>query len=188
MTDFLDERRNALEETFFAKKDRELIERLKAAKEESATKAELAELSGISDDEVLNSLVSQGISASTMAALALVPLVEMAWADQVVQDRERQAIQEAATKSGIVAGSAAAQLLEHWLNERPKAELLETWKLYVKELVGSLPAGSAAALKSEVLGRAEEVAKAAGGILGVGRFSSEEHEKFEELDTAFNSD
>ena len=188
MTEFLDERRNALEETFFAKKDRELIERLKAEKEESSLKSELAELSGITDDAVLSSLVGQGISASTMAALSLVPLVEMAWADQVVQDRERQAIREAAAKSGIVAESAAGQLLEQWLDERPGAELLETWKLYVKDLVSSLPAGTAASLKSEVLGRAEEVAKAAGGILGVGRFSSEEQDKLAELDAAFNSD
>ena len=186
MTEFLDERRNALEETFFAKKDRELIERLKAEKEESALKAELAELSGISDDDILGSLVSQGISPSTMAALSLVPLVEMAWADQVVQDRERKAIKEAAAKSGIVESSAAGKLLDQWLDERPSADLLEAWKLYVAQLVKSLPAGTAASLKSEVLGRAEKVATAAGGILGVGRFSSEEREKLEELDAAFN--
>ena len=51
--DFLGDRKKALEESFFAKENAALLERLKVEEWAQATKAKLAEISGIQDDEVL---------------------------------------------------------------------------------------------------------------------------------------
>ena len=41
-------------------------------------------------------------------------------------------------------------------------------------------------LKQELLGRARTVAESAGGFLGIGKISSEEEDKLEELARAFS--
>ena len=67
-----------------------------------------------------------------MAALALVPLVEVAWADGQLDRKERGAILERAKESGIGAGSMEHALLEAWLDRRPDPKLLTAWTHLVR--------------------------------------------------------
>ena len=89
-----------------------------------------------------------------MAALSLVPLLEVAWADERMEVRERQAILAGAQASGLQAGSASCALLEGWLDQRPAPALFTAWQAYVKALVATLDADAKEALKAELLGRA----------------------------------
>jgi hypothetical protein len=56
--DFLHERERALEEAFFAEQDQALLRRLRDADAKRTKKQALAEASGITDDAVLEKLVS----------------------------------------------------------------------------------------------------------------------------------
>jgi hypothetical protein len=183
---FLADREKALEELFFEKENRKLIERIRAEAEQLAAKQGLAELTGIQDHLLLERLVQLGIRPRRWAAMALIPLVEVAWASGRVEDRERRAVLSAAEANGVTEGSAAYELLEQWLAERPDPAFLQAWGEYIVDLCAELGEAERAALQQEILGRAHQVAEAAGGILGLGsKVSEAEQRALHELEKAF---
>jgi hypothetical protein len=180
----LGDRGKALEDMFFAKESEKLREALRDKEEKEDKKAALSAASGISDDAVLEQLVALDIRSDTLAALSLVPLVEVAWADGTMDDSERSAILSAAADSGLSAESAS--LLDGWLATQPSSKVLSAWKNYVSALSGTLDTAARYSLKKELLSRARAVAESAGGFLGIGKISREEEEKLEELERAFS--
>lgn len=182
MSEFLGDRRRALEESFFAQRDRQLMDKLK----QQVTKKQLAALSGIQNEATLDQLVESGMSAESLAALSLIPLIEVAWADGKMDPEERKAILSAADEKGIASGSASHGLLEEWLHNKPDSSMRSAWKAYVAALVEALEPAAAAELKVDVMGRARGVAQAAGGILGLGAISPSEQKALSDLESAFN--
>ena len=136
----------------------------------------LARVAGDAHPEVLDKLVELGIGPETWAALEIVPLVEVAWADARMEAKERSAVLAAAEANGIEAGSPSHQLLENWLTHRPDARLLAAWGEYIVGLCADLDPAQRSALREEILGRARSVAEAAGGFLGLGNKISPEEE------------
>ena len=185
--DLLGDRRKALEEAFFAKHNAQLRQRLQEAETARVQKDTLRTVSGITDEAVLDQLIALGIHSETVAALALIPLIEVAWADGTIEAKERQAILSAAQAAGLSEGSASYQLLEGWLTNRPASTLLAAWKDYVAALTATLDAAAKMTLKQDLLGRARAVAEAAGGFLGLGeKISNAERAKLTELERAFS--
>jgi hypothetical protein len=179
-------RRRALEESFFAKQNEKLRRALREHEGAKARKEALSAASGITEDAVLEELIGLDIGAETVAALALVPLLEVAWADGSIDDKERGAILSAAEEAGLEKQSASYQLLEGWLAVRPQRKVVAAWKDYVASLASTLSAEAKTALKQDLLGRARRVAEAAGGFLGHGnKISSSEQAILEELEQAF---
>jgi hypothetical protein len=184
--EFLGDRKKALEESFFAKEHARLLERMKAEEKNKAARERLAEISGIDDEAVLAKLVELDIEIDTWAAISLVPLVEVAWADGKIDEKERQAVLSGAEANGIRSGTPSHELLESWLAHRPDARLLEVWGEYIVGLCAKLGDGEKAAVKEKVIGRARDVAKAAGGFLGLGaKISAEEEVMLSDLEKAF---
>lgn len=184
--EFLGDRRTALEDTFFHKKDRELLEKLRAESQVKEKKGALAAASGFTNDALLDGLLAAGIESETFAAVTLAPLVAVAWADHEVQADEREQILASAVKTGMAVGSAGYALLQGWLERAPGPELMTAWKDYVGALRQTLDAGALKTLKDEVMGRARHVARAAGGVMGFGRISAAEHGVLDELERAFS--
>ncbi len=185
MSDSLFERGKALEDRFFGEKDKQLLDQLKqeiAAKEGMEA---LAVASGISDETVLRSLVDQNVTAESLTSISLVPLVAVAWADGVMEENERAAILKASEAAGIAEGSASFQLIASWMDSQPGAELLQGWKDYVASMKSSLDEAAFNQIKTTVMGRAREVAEAAGGFLGIGKTSDKESALLDELETCF---
>ncbi len=172
----LGDRRKALEESFFARENAKLLEKMKVEKSAGAAREALAKISGIESDEVLEKLSALGIGADTWAAVSIAPLVEVAWSDGRIDDAERRAVLSAAEANGISAGSPGYTLLENWLNQRPDGRLLEVWETFIVGLCAELNATERDALKDQVIGRARSVAEAAGGFLGLGKKISPEEE------------
>ena len=119
-----------------------------------------------------------------LVAAGLVPLIEVAWSDHAMDAAERDAIMQAARDAGVTRGSTAAELLSAWLERRPGAELLEAWKGYAAALVAELDEADAAAVRGDIMSRAQAVAEAAGGFLGLGSVSREERRMLAELAAA----
>ena len=94
--EFLGNRRKTLEEAFFANHNKTLLHRLKQTASVQQKKAALAAASGISDDNALEKLVALDIDSDTLAALSLVPILKVAWADGAIDDKERKAALSAA--------------------------------------------------------------------------------------------
>ena len=181
---FLGDRRKALEDSFFAKENEKLRKALREKEEAKNKKEALSAASGITDDAVLEHLLALNIRSDTLAALSLVPLVEVAWADGTMDDSERIAILSAAKDAGLSGDSAA--LLDGWLATRPSDKVLSAWKEYVSALASTMDAAAKDKLKQELLGRARTVAESASGFLGIGKISREEEDKLEELAGAFS--
>ena len=172
----LGDRRKALEEQFFTKHNEELRRQLRESQQKQASQEALARVAGVAHPEVLDRLVELGIGPETWAALEIVPLVEVAWANAQVEAKERSAVLAAAEANGIAAGSPSHQLLEDWLTHRPDGRLLGAWGEYIVGLCANLDPGQKEALRDEILGRARTVAEAAGGFLGLGNKISREEE------------
>ena len=185
--EFLDARRRALEEQFFHQENRRLVENLREKSKLKASKEALAEASGITNGSILESLVQLGIEAETVAALQLVPLLEVVWADGELDKKEKQAVLKAAEASGLAKGCLSHGLLENTLNRRPRPKLREAWRLYMEGLCKQLQPGERESLREDLLGRARTVAGASGSFLGVGsKISSSEARVLEELNRAFD--
>jgi len=184
----LDQRRDALEAMFYGSPSEPLRRRLQLEQEEQEAKAALAGASGIADPELLQQLAGLGIRAETLAALTLIPLVEVAWADGHMDPREREAVLRGAESCGIERGTPSHGLLEIWTRDRPAPELVESWKAFSRALCSELSADQRGHLEEKLVGRARAVAEAAGGFLGlVSKVSREEASVLEDLEAAFTS-
>jgi hypothetical protein len=77
--DFLGDRRSALEAEFFRKQDAVLIKRLRETGDAKQKKNAFSAASGITDEVVLDKLLAMNITADTIAAVSLVPLVTVVY-------------------------------------------------------------------------------------------------------------
>ena len=186
--EILGDRRRALEEEFFARENQKLRQQLRARMESQAHREGIAKASGISHPEVLDHLVKLGLDAETVIALGLVPLIDVAWADGKMADRERLAVLSAARQKGIDDASPAGLLLASWLSAPPPPKLSEVWIDYVRALCHELDPNERTELRDDLLGRARAIAEAAGGFLGLGsKVSSHEQEELVRLEAAFEA-
>jgi hypothetical protein len=181
--EILSDRGRSLEDEFFRREDQRLIKRLGELKETQASREALAKASGITAPALLDQLLQLNIRAETLAALSVVPLVEVAWADGELDARERRAIVEHA---GIPRDSTAGALLEAWLDRRPDFKLLTAWTQMVQAMRGELSPDAGARLKESLLDKARAVASASGGMFGLGsKVSQAEAEMLKKLEAAF---
>ena len=177
---------NAMADRFFKERDRELLENLKKEVAGEDARDALAAACGITDAAVLDSLVASGIGPDTIATVSLIPLVVVAWADREMEPQEREAILKAATESGVTAGTASYTILEKWLQEQPDDHLLESWIDYVGAMKTQLDAEALSQLKGGVIARAQSVAEASGGYLGLGnKVSDVERGVLSKLESSF---
>jgi hypothetical protein len=183
----LEERGKALENQFYEKENQDKLAAMKSKLDSQRTKEELRKASGMTDDAVLDKLVHLGLRANTIAALSLVPLIQVAWADGAIQDNERTAILQGAHGKGLEQGTDGYELLQTWLQKRPSDELIEAWEAYIKALASQLNDEQRRLLKNQIVGFAKMVAAAAGGFLGIGRVSASEEKVLARIEAAFAS-
>ena len=176
----------SLEESFFARENERLLQKLREKAALDERRKSFMESLNLDNLQVIDALIELELEPQTVAAFSIVPLVKMAWADGAIQSRERKAIIEAAEERGIEQGSANHDLLESWLKREPGPELMDTWKEYVDALRASLDPMIFDALRERVISRTRAVAKAAGGILGLGSVSKAEQAMLDRLEESLN--
>jgi hypothetical protein len=182
----LEERGRALENQFYEKENKEKLSAMKAKLDSQSSKEDLRKVSGMTDDAVLDKLVHLGLTANTIAALSLVPLIQVAWADGSIQENERTAILQGAHGKGLEDGTPGYQLLQTWLARKPSDELLEAWEAYIKSLTAQLNDEQNRLLKNQIVGFAKMVATSAGGLLGFGKVSGSEEKALTRIEAAFD--
>src|SRR5688572_27120303 len=171
----LGDRGRAFEEDYFRKKDRELIEKMRAAAAAEDARRELSSRTGLQDPALLQELQALGFTPETVALLPLVPFVQMAWAEGGVSDAERKLILQFARGHGVEQGSAADRQLAEWLTRRPDAKVFANAGRLIRAML-DVPAAAATVELSadDLVNYSEQIAAASGGILGINRVSSEE--------------
>jgi hypothetical protein len=173
-------------DAMFHVQDQRLRQAFRERMEKMERRDQLAQVSGIRDDAVLDRLIELEIGPEALAALEVVPLVFVAWADGKVQAEEREAIFALAKAAGIEPQDGRYPLLEHWLKRRPGTDMLQAWKHYVKGLCQTLNGQEIEKLQHELLDRARTVSQVAGGFWGFGdKTSPAERVVLDELEQAF---
>ena len=170
----LGDRRRALEEEYFRKKDRELLDKMRQASGAETARRELSEKSGLQDPQMLEELQALGFTPETVVLLPLVPLVQMAWVEGGVSDAERKVIHRFATARGIEEGGVAARQLDGWLTERPDPQVISNAVRLIRAMLDSAVAGGVPLVADDVVSSCEQIAAASGGMFGINRVSAEE--------------
>ena len=169
----LGDRGRAFEEDYFRKKDRELIEKMRAAAAAEDARRELSSRTGLQDPALLQELQALGFTPETVVLLPIVPLVQMAWAEGGVSDAERKLILQFARTRGVEQGTAADRQLAEWLSKRPDPPVFARAGRLIQAMLDA-PAGTSALTADDLVKYCEDIAAASGGMLGINRVSSEE--------------
>ena len=170
----------------FYNRDKQLMEAFRDRLDQLERRQQLQHVSDIRDEALLDRLLGLGITAECLAALGLVPLVWVAWADGEVAAEERDRIVAMAQAAGIEPHNGRYPLLEHWLKRRPGPEVVAAWQDSIKQLRETMAGEDFETLRREILERAGDVARASGGLLGFGeKVSPTEQAVLAELQHAF---
>ena len=170
--DIIQERGRSLEEDYFRKKDKELIEKMRKAAATEDARAAMGQKTGITDPELLKELDALGFTPESVVLLPLIPALKMAWADRDVSAREREMIVKLARSRGIDEGSFADRTLANWLEARPVAAIFDNATRLIRAMLAS--SNQSDLTVDGLVKQAEAIAAASGGILGINRVSAEE--------------
>jgi hypothetical protein len=179
--EFLGDRRRIQEEEYFQRQEQKLIARVRQQRHEQATRRRLAERTGIADPQIVRDLESVGYTPETVMLLHLVPLVEMAWAQGGVSNRERALIIAAARAHGIEEGSVGDRQLATWLATRPSAEFFEHTIRALGAMLQARPSEERETSRRDLVSYCTAIAAASGGILGFGKVAPEEQQVLERI-------
>jgi hypothetical protein len=119
------------------------------------------------------------VRLDTGPAFLLAPLVQVAWAEGQVTDRERDTVLRLAAARGVEPGSPAHTQLLKWLQERPADELFDTAMEVIRSGLALLPPEQREERLKHIVQACQEVAEASGGlakVLGLGSGVSGEEE------------
>ena len=171
-----------LEETFFAKENERLLRELRQKAKIDEKRKALSVVVKAKDPAIIDHLLELGVGPESILAVGLVPLAAVSWADGRLDDKERKAILRAASERGVDPGSANYTMLEVWLKEKPNRQLMDAWKKYARAIWEELTEHEKAIMRESILGKAREIAEAAGGFLGVASITPQEKALLEELE------
>jgi hypothetical protein len=166
-----------LEDAFFAKEDNRLIEQLAIMEKMKENKESLRKVSGITREDVLEKLVAMNVRPETLVCLGMVPLIEIAWADGEIDEKEQAAMLKALVAAGFEKGSINYTVIESWIKHQPPKQLLTAWVHYARGLCGNLTAEETQRFRNKIFDRAVQIAVASGGFLGLGNKISDAEQK-----------
>jgi hypothetical protein len=170
--DSFKERERAQEEGYFRAQDAKLIEKLRQDARLEEIVLALAEHLQVDDPELLRRVIALGVTRDTGPAFLLAPLVQVAWAEGNVTDRERDTVLRLAAARGVEAGSPAHAQLLKWLQERPTDDLFDTAMEVIRGGLAMLPAEQREERLKRIVQACHEVAEASGGLAKVLRLGS----------------
>jgi tellurite resistance protein len=179
--DAFDERRRGLEESYFHKKEQELIDKMRRRAEAEAARRKLSEQAGVADEEILGDLETLGYTPETVQLLHILPFVHLAWADGSVSARERELILEAARARGVQSGSPADLQLARWLADRPSDQFFSETLRAITAILAAEPEARRDKDSRDLLSYSTAIANASGGILGFGAVSDGERQVLERI-------
>jgi len=175
--DIFKERGRSLEEDFFRKHEAKLIAKLRERGRLEDIAEELAIKLKIDNPALLHKIMALGVTLDTAPAFLLAPLVQVAWGEGAVTDRERATVLRLAEERGVAKDSRAHAQLEAWMRDRPEDALFDSAIEAIKTGLSVLTPDEQAERVKRVVDACRQVADASGGLarlVGLGGVSSEE--------------
>ena len=177
--DIFKERGRSLEEEYFRTHDAKLIEKLRERGKVEEIAEALAVKLQIDNPALLRRIMALGVTLDTGPAFLLAPLVQVAWAEGEVTERERDKVLRIATERGIDPSSPAYAQLQEWLRKRPADAIFDTAVEAIKTGLSVLTPAERADRIKRIVDACRAVASASGGLgrlLGLGTGVSSEEE------------
>src|SRR5262245_23454528 len=162
--DMLQLRGLCLEREYFGKKEFTLLEKLRAVFQKKVDKESISKATGVTNEHVLDRLVSMQLNGELMRAFQLYPLVEIAWADGDLSESEARSVLAAGEKLGVSPDSRAYRMLEERLRKGPDPEARKIWFLYAEELKKVLSPHELEAFRNDLLERARRIVAGTGHL------------------------
>ena len=179
--DALAERGRALEEEYFRRKDRELIERMRRADRDEAAQREMGAATGITDPALLAELQALGFTPETVRLLPFVPIVQVAWAEGGVADAERYTLMSLAHARGIAEGTPAERQLAAWLDAPPDPQVFASATRLIRAVLETPTHDPSMLSADQLVSYCEQIASASGGFFGLGWVSADERKLLESI-------
>ncbi|MEO5739811.1 MAG: hypothetical protein ABIS29_04360 [Vicinamibacterales bacterium] len=170
------ERARSLEDEYFHRKEREVIDKMRVRAAAEEQRRLLGEKAGVADEEVLRDLQDLGYTPETVMMLYLVPVIQTAWAEGGISQKERDLIVKAARSRGITEGTPCDQQLNMWLSKRPSDEMFEKTLRAIRTILHAQPADAREASEKNLMSLATAIASASGGLVGFRAVSEEERQ------------
>ncbi len=172
--DMIRERGRSLEDDYFRKKDRELIEKMRQASATEQDRQEMAKKIGVDNPALLQELKTLGFTPDTVSLLPLVPVLRMAWAEGGITGAERDLLVRLARSRGIPEGSEADRQLTAWMTRQPDESVFTRAGRLIRAMLDSRSPETSDLSADELVEYCERIAAASGGVFGIGRVSAEE--------------
>jgi hypothetical protein len=162
--DFFKKKEHGEENQFFRKHDEELLRRLRIRAKPGDLTTSLAEKLQVDDPDLLKPIMELGIIRDTGPAFLLAPLVQAAWAEGKVTNREQETVLQIAHERGIEDGSPAHTVLLQWLRVRPADELFEVAVTAIRVGMSILPDLERSERIKSMVAMCHRVAASSGGL------------------------
>ena len=162
------------EAAYQQKKEQELLEHLRRGLERERARRNIGEALNVYDERVLEALENLGFTREVLVLLHIVPLIEVAWSDGTVSEAERAKILELAALRGIVPGTPAYDRMIPLLQDRPPPEAFAAVTRVIRVMFSTLPEEDRRRVEEVLPAYAAAVARASGGVLGIGAISHQE--------------
>jgi uncharacterized membrane protein YebE (DUF533 family) len=130
---------------------------------------EIAAQLGISDSSLIDRIAALGLASIRL--LPLLPFVRVAWADDHVDEAERDRILDLARRDGLGSHGDAYKQLSMMLRQPPDGHLLDVAEEALAAKAAALPAQAARVFRQDLVRQYQHIAQVRRGFLGFGRGS-----------------
>lgn len=169
------------EETFFHKREAELLAELRRKVASERKRKGLEEELDVHDERVLRALEEMGFTRDVLVLLHAIPLVQVAWSDGTMSPAERGKILELAATRGIVPGTPTYDRLLPLLERRPPDEAFDACTRVIRAMFSHWSEEERRTYETDLSTYAVAVARASGGVLGIGAISAKERAVLERI-------
>jgi hypothetical protein len=176
--------RQALEAQFYGPRENQGPGSAWAALDARRSREDLGAIMVLTDLELCDRLLAIGVTGSIGAALALAPVIDVAWADNKVQEEEKVAILGGSGSEFGFSQPECRQLLEYWLTHRPSPHMMTAWVGFVRALAFVMTPGDHDELRDSLINLCQGVARAAGGLFS--KVSGSEKKVLDHIRAAFD--
>jgi len=184
----LEKRGLALENSFFIQKDRLTISNLNQRKKGLEKLEELKKYTGVKDETVLKNAMDHGLSPSTLYAFIYFPIVYVAWADDLLDNKEKNKIRLISKELGIYYQDDSVAQIEYWLQNPPTEETFKAWKGFFDEYRKNIKPIQLEKLNQQIIERAKSVARSSGIFPFIGDISRKEKIFLDKLNRVLDGD
>lgn len=121
-----------------------------------------------------------GIDQNNLLLVAVLPLIEVAWADGRIRPGEREVVLAAAERHAVL-DDRGREVLESWLHDRPSGYYLQRGRRVLLALADRPDNAVDLEMLDEVGAFCEGVARATGGLFGLRGIADEERKAIDDI-------